>query len=82
MPEFLKSEALSGKREGLRSPCRFQLLCLLDAWPTASSLPPSVFAGSCLSGQLDVFSSWWWMGFSDCFLDPKDDLHVCVSYLS
>lgn len=76
MPGFLKSEEPSGKREGLLRPCRFQPLCLLDAWPAASSPTRSDLPGFCLWGQLDVFSSWRCMSFSD-FLGAKADL--CVS---
>lgn len=75
---FLKSAELSGNREGLRRPCRFQPLCLWEAWPPACSLPLSVLTGSCLRGQLHAFSSCWWMGFSDCFFGPKADLRVSL----
>lgn len=60
---------LSGKMDGLRRPCRFQPLCLLEPSPGPAGRPwqPSGgLPGSRLWGQLDAFSRWGWLGFSGC----------------
>lgn len=73
----LVSEGPSGKMEGLRRPCRFQPLCLLDPSPGSATRPLTLSSGlpvSRLWGQLDAFSRWGWLSFSDCLAWPTSNL--------
>lgn len=77
MAEPLESAEPSGKMEGLRRPCRFQPLCLLDPSPRPPVCPPlpsGRIPVSRLWGQLEAFSSWGWLGFSGCLAGQTEDL--------